>query len=62
MSLIASITKRNRRRCLKSGVVVVQTRFVVNFREPRIRQAQAVLLREAQGRYRQARRSTYRAS
>ena len=35
MTLTASITKRNRRRRLKSGAVVIQTRFVVNFREPR---------------------------
>lgn len=34
MALTASITKRNRRRRLKSGVAVIQTRFVVNFREP----------------------------
>ena len=30
-----SITKRARKRRLKSGAVVVQTRFVVSFREPR---------------------------
>jgi integrase len=35
MPLTASITKRKRRRRLKSGNWVVQTRFVVNFREPR---------------------------
>jgi hypothetical protein len=31
----ASITKRDRRRRQRSGAVVVQTRFVVSFREPR---------------------------
>jgi integrase len=31
----ASITKRDRRRRQRSGVVLVQTRFVVSFREPR---------------------------
>ena len=30
-----SITKRKRKRRLKSGAVVVYTRFVVNYREPR---------------------------
>jgi integrase len=34
VALTASITRRNRRRRLKSGAVVVQTRFVVNFHEP----------------------------
>src|SRR5262245_39292926 len=32
--LTASITKRNRRRRLKSGRWITQTRFVVNFHEP----------------------------
>jgi len=35
MGFTASVTKRDRKRRLKSGEVVVQTRFVVNFREPR---------------------------
>ena len=34
-ALSPSITKRARKRRLKSGVVVVQTRFVLSFREPR---------------------------
>ncbi len=36
----ASITKRKRRRRLKSGAIVIQLRFVVNFREPRTGQRQ----------------------
>ncbi len=35
MGFTASVTRRDRKRRLKSGAVVVQTRFVVNFREPR---------------------------
>ena len=34
MTLAVSITKRDRRRQLKSGAAVVQTRYVVNFQEP----------------------------
>jgi integrase len=34
MSAAVSITKRERRRQLKSGAAVVQTRYVVNFQEP----------------------------
>jgi integrase len=33
-TITASITKRRRRRHLRSGAIVTQTRFVVNFREP----------------------------
>ncbi len=35
MTFTASITRRDRRRLLRSGNVVIHTRFVVNFREPR---------------------------
>jgi integrase len=35
MSFSVNITKRDRKRRLKSGVVVVHTRWVVNYREPR---------------------------
>jgi integrase len=34
MSLAVSITKRERKRQLRSGTTVVQTRYVVNFQEP----------------------------
>jgi hypothetical protein len=34
MTFTASITRRDRRRRRKCGAVVVQTRFVVNFRDP----------------------------
>lgn len=34
MTFTASIMKRDRKRWRKSGAVVVQTRFVVNFRDP----------------------------
>ncbi len=34
MRFTASVTRRNRRRKLRSGCHVVQTRFVVNFRDP----------------------------
>jgi integrase len=37
MSFTASITKRNRKRRLRSGREVIQTRFVVNFRDPQTR-------------------------
>jgi integrase len=52
----ASITRRDRRRRQRSGVIVVQTRFVVSFREPRTgrrkqlffeRQKDAVAMRDA---------------
>lgn len=52
----ASITKRDRRRRLSSGTIVVQTRYVVSFREPRTgrrkqlffdRQKDAVAMRDA---------------
>ena len=52
----ASITRRDRRRRQRSGVIVVQTRFVVSFREPRTgrrkqlffeRQKDAVATRDA---------------
>lgn len=52
----ASITKRDRRRRQRSGEIVVQTRFVVSFREPRTgrrkqlffeRQKDAVAMRDA---------------
>src|SRR5262249_6486241 len=33
--VVASITKRDRQRRLRSGAVIKQTRFIVNFREPR---------------------------
>ena len=35
MTISINITKRNRKRILKSGSTVVQTRYVVNYREPR---------------------------
>ena len=35
MSGAINITRRERRRVLKSGVVVTQTRWVLNYREPR---------------------------
>src|SRR4051812_15261441 len=35
MSRSVNITRRQRRRVLKSGAVVIQTRWVLNFREPR---------------------------
>ncbi len=38
MTFTASVTKRDRKRRLGDGSVVVQTRYVVNFREPRTRQ------------------------
>src|SRR5262245_33003515 len=56
MTFTASITKRDRRRRLKSGAVVVQTRFVVNFRDPATgrrkqlffaRQKEALAMRDA---------------
>ena len=31
----ATITKRHRKRCLKSGQSIVQVRYVVNYRDPR---------------------------
>lgn len=34
MSIAIKVTKRERRRRLKSGEVVVQTRYVINFRDP----------------------------
>jgi integrase len=52
----ASITKRDRKRRLQSGAIVVHTRFVVSFREPRTgrrkqlffeRQKDAVAMRDA---------------
>lgn len=38
MSFTASVTKRDRKRKLRSGREIVQTRFVVNFRDPQTRQ------------------------
>jgi integrase len=38
MSFTASVTKRDRKRRLRSGREIVQTRFVVNFRDPQTRQ------------------------
>lgn len=35
MTISINITKRDRKRILKSGTTVVQTRYVVNYREPR---------------------------
>ena len=35
MTLTTTITKRDRTRRLKGGAVVVQTRYVLNYREPR---------------------------
>jgi integrase len=55
-SFTASITRRDRKRRLASGAIVVQTRFVVSFREPRTgrrkqlffeRQKDAVAMRDA---------------
>jgi hypothetical protein len=30
-----NLTKRDRKRTLRSGIVITQTRYVVNYREPR---------------------------
>ncbi len=35
MTIATSISKRERRRVLKSGIVVLHTRYVLNFRDPR---------------------------
>lgn len=35
MKFTASITRRERKRRLKSGAIVMQTRWIVNYREPR---------------------------
>ena len=56
MGFTASVTRRDRKRRLKSGTAVVQTRFVVNFCEPRTgrrkqlffeRQKEAIAMRDA---------------
>jgi integrase len=56
MGFTASVTRRDRKRRLRSGAVVVHTRFVVNFREPRTgqrkqlffeRQKDAIAMRDA---------------
>ena len=35
MTFTASITRRDRKRQLRSGATVIQSRWIVNFREPR---------------------------
>src|SRR6476659_2657829 len=35
MTFTASITRRDRKRRLRSGAIITQSRWVVNFREPR---------------------------
>ena len=60
MALSINLTRRVRRRKLKSGAVVDQTRYVLNWRDPRTGDARAAVLRAAEGCAGEARRADRR--